>query len=329
MTGVPLAVALFLRLAAVPAAAAESPRVEEALRDSVLRLAAGDVAGAESAARAAVAADAASARALQQLARAANAALDFPTAEEAAGRALALEAPTPAVLCLRSEARSGRGDYDGALADAQAAARLNPASGTAALRVAVAKEGLRRPPEESLADYRRAADLDPALAPVRDAAVARLAPPARKRRGLGSLVAMLAVAGFVGWFLGTRRRSAPAARASVAARPALSGAGRLTPREASRALTAAASSAADPEASRALAESLYERLTGRPPFAPEEAAVDRDLGRFARPSSLAEGLPIGVDAFFARALDPKPERRFPTGAQLAGAFRSLVDPAVD
>ena len=113
-------------------AAGPAVKSEEALRESVLLLAAGDVAGAEAEARLAAAADPSSARALQQLARAANAALDFATAEDAASRALALEEPTPALLCLRSEARSGRGDYDGALADAQSAVRLNPGSGTSA-----------------------------------------------------------------------------------------------------------------------------------------------------------------------------------------------------
>jgi len=35
----------------------------------------------------------------------------------------------------------------------------------------------------------------------------------------------------------------------------------------------------------------------------------------------------GIDTFFARALDPDASRRFSTAAELAGAFRSLVDPA--
>ncbi|HXT02053.1 MAG TPA: hypothetical protein VN915_15360, partial [Elusimicrobiota bacterium] len=168
------ALALALLLAPSLSPAAPSARSEDALRESVLRLAAGDVAGAEAEAKRAVAADASSVRALQQLARSANAALDFTGAEEAATRALALETPTPALLDLRSEARSGRGDYDGALADAQAAVRLNPASGTSVLRQAVAKEGLRRSPEETLTDYRRAAELDASLAPLRDAAIERL-----------------------------------------------------------------------------------------------------------------------------------------------------------
>jgi len=326
-----LALALALLLPALRAAAASSARSEDALRESVLRLAAGDVAGAEAEAKRAAAADPSSARALQQLARAANAALDFSAAEDAATKALALEAPTPAVLDLRSEARSGRGDYDGALADAQAAVRLNPASGTSVLRQAVAKEGLRRSSEETLADYRRAAELDEALAPLRDAAIERLAPPtSRPRTGLGGLIGLLAAACLVGWTWARLRRGTE--RPPVVPerpRPALAGAGRLAPREAARVLAKEAKKASDAEASFALAESLYERLTGRRPYPAEGTAVDRRLGRFPAPSTVVEGLPPGIDAFFTRALDPEPSRRFRTGSELLGAFRSVVDPAVE
>ena len=310
-------VAALLSAGGFAARAEPAVHAEEALRESVLRLAAGDVAGAEAEAKRAAAADPSSARALQQLARAANAALDFPAAEDAASRALALEAPTPALLCLRSEARSGRGDYDGALADAQSAVRLNPASGTSVLRQAVAKEGLRRSPEETLTDYRRAAELDSSLAPLRDAAIERLAPPsARPRTGLGGLIGLLAAACLVGWtWARLRRGSERAAPRPVRARAALSGTGRVTPREAVRSLAAAAKTVGDPEATLALAESLYERLTGRAPYPAEARAV--------------EGLPAGIDAFFARALDPDPSKRFRNGAELLGAFRSVVDPAVE
>ncbi|MDE2491638.1 MAG: hypothetical protein KGM24_12395, partial [Elusimicrobia bacterium] len=111
--------------------------------------------------------------------------------------------------------------------------------------------------------------------------------------------------------------------------PALPGTGRVGPQEAARLLARAAAAAADAESARELAESLYERLTGRPPYPPEEAVVARSLGRFPPPSSVAPGLPVGVDAFFARALNPDPGRRFRSGAELAVAFRGLVDPAVD
>ncbi len=322
------AAAVLLAALAVFTRAQGAPGPEDALRESVLRLADGDVGGAEAAAKTAVAASPADPRALQQLARAANAALDFATAEDAAGRALAAAGETPALLCLRSEARSGRGDYQGALEDAQKAARINPGSGQAALRSAVAKEGLMRPPEETLADYGRAAELDASLAPLRDAAAARLAPPARRHSGLGAIIGLLAVAALAGWAWGRGRGDAPVDAEAPAPAP-LAGGGRLPPRDAARMLAKAADDALDPDATRELAERLYERLTGRPPYAADEAPVARRLGRFPPPSGVVAGLPVGIDAFFARALDPDPDRRFRTGAELSGAFRSLVDPAID
>lgn len=320
------ALALAAGLAAGARAAAASPRAEDALRESILRLAAGDVAGAEEQGRAAVAADPRSARALQQLARAANAALDFPAAEDAATRGLALGGPAPALLCLRSEARVGRGDYAAALADAEKAAAASPGSGQAALRRAIAEEGIGLPAARALAEYRRAAALDVRYRADAAAAEARLATAPPRGGFWPELLGVLAAAAVAGWAWGRGRREEPATRAVPAALP---GEGVLTPRAAGRALTLAAAAAPGPDETRLLAESLYERLTGRPPYPPEEAVVARSLGRFPAPSTVAAGLPVGVDAFFARALHPDPERRFRSGAELAGAFRSLVEPAVD
>ncbi|MCR4296500.1 MAG: hypothetical protein NUW21_13270, partial [Elusimicrobia bacterium] len=103
----------------------------------------------------------------------------------------------------------------------------------------------------------------------------------------------------------------------------LPGNGRLTAREALAAVDAAAKAGASD--SLALAEALYRRLTGRPAF---PRGTDRALGRYLPASETAKGLPAGIDAFFARALDPEPSRRFASAAELAGAFRSLVDPPV-
>ncbi|MDE2511603.1 MAG: hypothetical protein KGL74_10820, partial [Elusimicrobia bacterium] len=212
-----LAVLLTVGAAGTALAVRPADASEDALRESVLRLAAGDVAGAELSARESVEADPRNVRALQQLARAANASLDFDEAEGAATRALSLTDPTPALLCLRSEARSGRGDYQGALQDADQAARLNPASGQAALRSAVAKEGLRRSPEETLAQYARAAELDASLAPFRDAAESRLNSPSRPRAGLGALIGLLGLAAAGGWVWGRLRRPPEAAPAPAPA----------------------------------------------------------------------------------------------------------------
>lgn len=73
---------------------------------------------------------------------------------------------------------------------------------------------------------------------------------------------------------------------------------------------------------------LYEMLTGALPFKGPQAAQDRREGRFPPASSLVQGLPDGIDAFFARALSPDPARRFHAASELLGAFRSLVVPVV-
>lgn len=319
------AAAALLFVLAAQAAAATDPKVEAGIRESVLRLTAGDVVGAEDQAKAAAAAAPSDARALQQLALSADAALDFATAEDAATRGLQAAGPLPALLCLRSEARVGRGDYAGALDDAEKALAANPESAQSYLRRAIAEESLGRPAERTLADYRRAAELDARNRAYAAAAESRLTPRPRRRGVLAAALFLLA-ASCAAAVAARRRRAEPSARR---AGPVLPGAGRLTPRDAVRALAAAAASAPGPEESRSLAESLYERLTGKPPYAAAEAVVARSLGRFAPPSSLAEGLPVGVDAFFARALNPEPERRFRNGAELAGAFRSLVEPSID
>lgn len=290
---------LALLLLASAALAAPPSASDRAARESALSLASGDVARALAEAHAAVTADAKNPRALEQLARASNAALDFPNAEAAATRALAFEAATPGLLCLRSEARAGRGDFEDALVDADLAFALDPRAACGIVRRAIAKEGLGRPDEEALEDYRGAAALDPALAPLRDAAEKRLAPRARPRRRLGFLVGLLALAAFGGWALGVYRGE----EAAEPKRPEKEEAARLTALEGLRMLNDSADAASGPEKTLLLARSLRERLTGR--------------------------LPVGSDAFFERALNPDPARRFRNGAELARAFRSLVQPSVE
>lgn len=77
----------------------------------------------------------------------------------------------------------------------------------------------------------------------------------------------------------------------------------------------------------ALAVCLYEALSGEKPFSGSEAALAKSEGRAA---SLAGrvGLPTGLDAFFARALQPDPSRRFRSASEMLLALRSLVAPAV-
>lgn len=313
-----------LSFAAVPASAGSE--ADSLARESALRLEAGDASGAALLAGRAAAADPRSASALRQLARAANAARDFAAAEAAASRALEIAGPAPTLFCLRSEARSARGNFLGALQDARAAAALAPSSAEAALRRAAAQEGLGHA-AAALADYRRAAELDPGFSPLRDAARARLAPrpgPRPDRRRLAPLIFLPPLLAAWAWLIFRRRE--PAAGAAA---PLLGGRGRVEPREALRLLAAAAPAAADAERTLALAEALYERLIGRPPYPPGETVAARSLGLFVPPSRAAEGLPPGLDAFFARALDPDPSRRFRSGAELERALRSVVDPAVE
>ncbi len=156
------------------------------------------------------------------------------------------------------------------------------------------------------------------------AARSRPAAPPEGGRRLGLIVGVLAVAALLGWAWGMASKSAEeeVAETEAAPEPLLPGTGRLDPHEALEALAAAAKAEPDP---RALAESLYQRLTGRPAFHP---ARDRATGRHRAASRADKNLPAGIDAFFARALAAEPSRRFQTTAQLVGAFRSLIDPAV-
>ena len=314
---------LLLLLALVAPAARAG--VEESLRESVVRLTAGDVGGARAKAQEAVALAPNDPRAQEQLGRVALAALDPTTAEEAAGRALSA-GETTSRLVLRANARLARGNFEGGRADAERATTLSPGSGPARLCLATALELLRRPPEEVARAYRRAAELDSTLAPEAEAGARRAAPPAAVPAGarLGPILVILAVSALFGWIFGKASNvGTPEAGAAASPAPPLPGSSRLSAREALAAVDAAAKTGS-PD-SLALAESLYGRLTGRPAF---PRGTDRALGRYLPASESVKGLPPGIDAFFARALDPDPARRFSTAAELAGAFRSLVDPPV-
>lgn len=315
---------LLALLLVLPAATPARAGVEESIRESAVRLTAGDVAGARAKAEEAVAAAPRDPRAQEQLGNVALAALDPMTAEAAAGRALAVE-ETVARRLLRANARLTGGDAEGGRADAERAVALAPGSGAARLSLAVALELLGRPSAEVQREYRRAAELDATLAPEAEAALRRLAPPAPAPAGarLGPILVILAVSVLFGWIFGKASKAGEEVLSSEPAAAALlPGNGRLTAREALAAVDAAAKGAPD---SLALAEALYRRLTGRPAF---PRGTDRALGRYLPASETVKGLPAGIDAFFARALDPEPSRRFASAAELAGAFRSLVDPPV-
>ncbi|MBI5247181.1 MAG: GNAT family N-acetyltransferase [Elusimicrobia bacterium] len=300
--------------------------VNEDIRESVVLLTAGDVAGARAKADAAVAAAPNNPKAQEQLGNAALAGLDWKTAEAAAERALAA-GETPARRLLRANARLAGGDYAGARADAERAATLSPSSGRARVVLALALEASGRSAAEVLKEYRRAVELDAAQGGELEAAERRLRPrpaPAPAGEKLGPIIVILAISALFGWIWGKASRAGEENdEDSPIARPLLPGNGRLSPRQALAAAdTALKEGSPDP---RALAEALYARLTGRPAF-PRD--TDRALGRYIPATSAAKGLPAGIDTFFARALDPEPSRRFATSAELVGALRSLVNPPI-
>ena len=73
----------------------------------------------------------------------------------------------------------------------------------------------------------------------------------------------------------------------------------------------------------ALAVMTYEMLTGRRPF-PGPDFLDQKLHkRFEPAARLEPALPRTVDAFFLRALDPEPSRRFPSARDFAKALKSI------
>ncbi|MDX6770662.1 MAG: GNAT family N-acetyltransferase [Elusimicrobiota bacterium] len=296
---------LLLALAATASAAGTS---DDAVRESALALAGGDVARARQHAEAAVKADPGSAKAWLQYASAALAGQEHAAGRDAAERAIAIGGETPALLVLRAQGRGGLGDLEGALADTGRALRLQPASARSRLERARVLEAMGRA-EEALADYDRAAALDVLLAEEAFEARRRLAPAApRRSTGVGGLFALLGFSALVGWAWARFARptaSAPAAPrvpAPPRLRPAPLGDQPLAPRAALQALAKAAGDGG-PDEAHALALALHARLLDR-------ASI------------------VGAETFFARALNADPAARFRTPAELLNAFRALVDPPV-
>jgi L-amino acid N-acyltransferase YncA len=289
---------------------ARAATAEDALRESALSLAGGDVARARQHADAAVKADPRSARAWQQLAAAAVAGQDHAAGRDAADQAIALAGETPALLVLRAQGRGGLGDLDGALADTGRALRLSPSSARSRLERARVLEAMGQG-ADALADYERAAALDALLADEAVEARRRLAPQApRRSTGVGGLFALLALSALIGWAWARFVRPPPPVVAATAPtraavprlRPAPLGEQPLSARAALQALAKAAGPGGEEDA-HALALALHARLTDR--------------------QSL-----VGAETFFARALNADPAARFRSPAELLNAFRALVDPAV-
>jgi eukaryotic-like serine/threonine-protein kinase len=83
----------------------------------------------------------------------------------------------------------------------------------------------------------------------------------------------------------------------------------------------------------AIAVTAYVCLTGRLPFEARglgELVGAIGAGRFAPPSALRRELPPSVDAWFARAFTPDPNRRFSSAGELASSFAGALgaDPAL-
>ena len=70
----------------------------------------------------------------------------------------------------------------------------------------------------------------------------------------------------------------------------------------------------------ALGVMAYEMLTGQRPFTGEDQLDKKRRMEFAPASSLAPGLPPGVDAALARALAAEPEKRFRSGKEFVDAL---------
>jgi WD40 repeat protein/serine/threonine protein kinase len=72
----------------------------------------------------------------------------------------------------------------------------------------------------------------------------------------------------------------------------------------------------------ALAVVAYEALTGRPLFQGETMAVLAELHRRGEVPALGGNLPVALDGMFQRALAKRPEDRWATALELAGALRA-------
>ncbi|MBI5245239.1 MAG: protein kinase [Elusimicrobia bacterium] len=71
---------------------------------------------------------------------------------------------------------------------------------------------------------------------------------------------------------------------------------------------------------------LYEALSGQLPFtgSPAKAFLNKKEGRFTAPSRALAGLPPDLDRLIGKALEPMPERRFPSARAFSEALDQLV-----
>ena len=99
---------------------------------------------------------------------------DFPAAIKSIDVSLAKHPGNAQLLTLRAQAELGAGQPDGALKDAEAAVLAGPKMPEARAARAKAKEALKAPVPEILADYQAAKELDPRFTADYEQALARL-----------------------------------------------------------------------------------------------------------------------------------------------------------
>ncbi len=156
-------------------AAPIDPKAEQALKESGVQMALGDLEAARLLATDAIALDTASPRGYLQRASVELQLKAFDQAVKDADKAVALGFRKASVFNVRSESYSGEGLYARALADAEIAVAANPASGAGYANRAAAKRGLSGLDEAVAADLRRAAELDARYRPRYEDARAELA----------------------------------------------------------------------------------------------------------------------------------------------------------
>ena len=68
-----------------------------------------------------------------------------------------------------------------------------------------------------------------------------------------------------------------------------------------------------------LAVTFYEMLTGQRPFSGGTVQNDKLDGNFTMISQMGS-FPVGLDSFFRRALDPRPEKRYQNTREFMGGL---------
>lgn len=157
------------------AAPADALKAEQALKESGVQMALGDLEAARLLATDAITLDTASPRGYLQRATVELQLKAFDQSVKDADKAVALGFRKASVFNVRSEAYSGEGLYTRALADAEIAVIANPNSGAGYVNRANARRGLEGMSDAVVADLERASQLDARYRARYDAAASELA----------------------------------------------------------------------------------------------------------------------------------------------------------